>query len=241
MLANGFTNYNGDGLDIALVTLAANHAAISNVRDSNTSVMVDERKLAMFRAVAKQPVMEEAYGADGQAFRKAATLEAAILALTTWEQRFFCLKRPKIIEAAKSRAYNGAPGNATRWYDLSGRVGGYVTHMTIYNANIQNFGPYIVTSATDRAASDGLADQVLANGEDQLGIHLTAEINPHPNPNPRLFGNPPDTNRHSIYLLPVRMTWEDFVMTLTAAQNEVKKMYGNWSKLSVPSARDMCR
>lgn len=219
---NGYSNYNGDDLDGREATLTTNLNEINAVRLANDAAAVDARKLAMFNAVAVPNVQQQAYDANGLAFRNAATFAAATLALTNWEQRFFRFNRAQIIELAKNRADNGAPGNATLWRGLSGNIRGHQTHMTIYNADILPIADYIVTAATDRAASDNLADAVLANGANQVGIHLTAEINPHPNPNPRVFGNPPDAARHSIYVLPPGMNWGDFVAPLTAAQNAVR-------------------
>ena len=94
--------------------------------------------------------------------------------------------------------------------------------MTIYNNNIPLFANHLVIAATNRADSDLLADNVLADGAGQFGIHLTAEINPPGAANPRVFGNPPDVGRHSVYTLPAGMAWANFVAPLAAAQLAVR-------------------
>jgi hypothetical protein len=157
------------------------------------------------------------------AFRNADTIAAATAALQAWETRYFSLSRAEIIQAAKTKAYNGAFGNATVWKGLSAAINGYNTHMTIYNINIPLFANHLVIAATNRADSDLLADNVLANSAGQLGIHLTAEINaPGVVGNPRVFGNPPDVGRHSVYILPAGMAWANFVAPLAAAQLAVR-------------------
>ena len=219
---NGFTNYFSDGLDGEIGTLAANAANLRNLRVRNNTAMVDARKLAMFNAVATAAVRQQAYDNNGLAFRNSVNLVAATNALQAWETHYFSLSRAQIIQAAKRRADNGAPGNATVWNGLSAAISGHNTHMTIYNVDIRLFADYLVTAATNRANSDALADHVLANGTRQVGIHLTAEINPPGNANPRVFGNPPNAGRHSVYALPPGMAWADFVAPLGAAQDAVK-------------------
>ncbi|MGB3467448.1 MAG: DUF4157 domain-containing protein [Cyclobacteriaceae bacterium] len=219
---NGYTNYFSDNFDPYVAPLAANKVALQNLRIRNNTAMVDARKNALFAAVAKPIYIQQAKAYNGNAYRDAITLANAQLALGAWETRFFTLSRGQFIQAAKRRAVNGAPGNATVWNGLSGAIGGYQTHMTIYNNDIDNIADFLVTAATMRADSDQRANMVLADGHGQMGIHLTAEINPAGHLNPRVFGNPADAARHSNYILPPPIVWGNFVAPLNTAEGEVR-------------------
>ncbi|MAX82344.1 MAG: hypothetical protein CL843_19470 [Crocinitomicaceae bacterium] len=219
---NGFTNYFSNGLDGEIAGLANHAERLRELRDRNNNTMVAARKLAMFDAVASRVIRQRAYDYNGQAFRNATTFAVANHALQEWENRYFSISRAQIIEAAKRRAINGHQGNATIWQGLSAPINRINTHMTIYNADIPFFHQYLVTRHTDRVNSNTLANDVLANGVGQRGIHLTAEINPAGNANPRVFGNPPNPARHSNYNLPNGMAWNNFAAPLTTAQNHVR-------------------
>jgi hypothetical protein len=212
--AQGYTNYNGTGLDNS--TIPADHAVIKGVRDANTSGHVEDRKKAMIKAVAKPGLVDTALGYNSNALTKADTFGAAQNALAAWETHYFTLSRSQIIEAAKKRAKNGHTRNATVW-EGTPKIGNFTTHMTVYNAQISRFGDTLVRANTDQAASNTLANHVLANGADDLGIHLTLETGNWPH----VFGNPPDANRH-YGTLPANVAWADFVGPLRTGQDAVR-------------------
>jgi hypothetical protein len=221
VIANHYTNYGGAELDVEVGRLATDLAEIQAVRTANNPDAVAASKTAMLTAVAKPDLWERARGNDGNAFRHAPTRPQAEAALANWEQRYFNLDRPQLIDAAKLRASNGGYAGATVWH-ITPDIGAYATHMTIYNANIHAVGPVYVTNATVRADSNAAANQILADGAGRTGIHLTLEVNPIGNPNPRVFGNPPAVARNSGVAPPNGIGWGDFVAPLAAAQGEVR-------------------
>ncbi len=220
VIANHYTNYGGAELDVEVGRLATDLAEIAAVRTANNGAAVEASKTAMLNAVAKNNLWERAKGHGGNAFRHALTRPLAQAALTNWEQRYFNLDRSQLINAAKRRASNGGSAAATVWH-ITPDIGGYTTHMTVYNGDIVAVGPVYVTNATVRANSDAAANQILANGAGTMGIHLTLEVNPS-GANPRVFGNPPAIARNSGVALPNGIGWADFVAPLAAAQGEVR-------------------